>query len=40
MSLMGAAALLLATPRDLKMASLPTQRGAKDAVGDGCERHQ
>lgn len=35
MSFMAAAAPLELTPNDLKTASLPTQRAANDAAGDG-----
>jgi hypothetical protein len=34
-SFIGAAEPLLETPSDLKTASLPTQRAAKDAAGEG-----
>ena len=38
MSFIAAAAPFEATPRDLKTASLPTQRAANDEGGDGWER--
>ena len=37
MSFIGADAPCDATPNALKTASLPTQRAAKDAAGEGCE---